>query len=318
MTRNRAAGGRSNRDLWVVVLLTLGAGLALLVPGVPRAIEWAVGIPFLLVLPGYALLAAVFGGSVSGPTAARQPDPPGWGAKAAMSLVTSAIVLGVLGVTLSTVGMLGLAPAVLTIGTVTLGGVVVARIRRRGVTVDTRPAPSSGESTIQVSSRSGTSGVQRVTLVIAILALVGAVAFAVTTPAQQSSFTEATLYAGPSAGELPDTEETTTLRADEENTVWVDLANHEGAPVDYEIVGQLQRVGSNGTVVEEEQVDRGQVRVEANETVRLERTIDPSMTGETLRLQYLIYKGAAPEDPGTDSADLSVHVWVEGVEGGST
>lgn len=312
-----SARGGVVTDLGLLVVLVAGAAVALLLPGVPWPVEWAFAIPLVLLLPGYALVAALFPARPD----ASQWDPghltsPGWGARAAMSLVASALVVAVVGVLLSSVGALRLVPVVLALGGVTCSGALVARIRRSGVDVDDRADPVSAASLRTTPSRLGISGVQAVTLAVAVLVLVGTLGFAGGTPTQGTAYSEASLLTND--GELLGADETLTLVSGEETAVQVRVANHEGGPTTYEIVGQLQRVGPNGTVLDQQQIDRGQVRVAAEETAVVERQIEPATTGEALRLQYLVYTGSVPDEPGSGTADLSLRLWVEATGEGAT
>jgi hypothetical protein len=42
------------------------------------------------------------------------------------------------------------------------------------------------------------------------------------------------------------------------------------------------------------------------------------MTGERLRLTYLLYRGAPPQTPTTDNAYRELHLWVNVTQEGST
>lgn len=317
MSADPSTGTGRISDLTVLFGLIVSTPIVLLLPGIPRAIEWAFGIPFLLIVPGYALAAALFAGDHRGfKSGSGDGETPGWAAKVAIALVSSALVVAVVGSVLGAVGFLRLAPAILAIAGFSVVFAVIARVRRRRLRSTTRLARDSSTGRAQESATSALSGLQVVSLALAIIVLLAALTFAGTTTTVQSPYSEATLLASGDDDELlGDTE--TTFVAGEETTLGVSLANHEGTPVEYELVGILQRVDADGNVLEEERVDSGRVRLAHNESVVLERSIEPTLTGEDLRLQYLVYKGEAPSDPTAENADLSLRVWID-VTGGSS
>lgn len=304
-------------DLTVVFGLIITTPVVLLFPGFPQPIEWAFGIPFLLVVPGYALAAALFAGDPRGfRSGSADGELPGWAAKVAIALVTSALLVAVVGVTLAAVGSLQLTPTVLILAGISLGFAILARFRRRRFRSTTPYPTESSSGSPQKSVMFGKSGLQKVSLAVAIVVLLGALTFAGTTASGQSPYSEATLLGSEAQDLLEETE--TTFVAGEENTLGLALANHEGTPVEYEFVGKVQRVGPDGTVLEEERVDTASRQLAHNESVVVERTIVPSVTGENLRLQYLVYKGGAPADPTRENADLSLRVWIDVVDGESS
>jgi uncharacterized membrane protein len=306
-------------DLGLLVAFVLGVTAVLLVPGVPWQLEWAFGIPLVLVVPGYAVVAALF---PADPSVAReetgQPDPPGLAARVAMTLTISAVIVAAVGVLLSRVELFRLESVVLGLGGVSIVGALVAGVRRRGLPVPERADPLAVASSQSIPDLLGISGLQTITLLVATLALVGAVGVLGANPATQSSFSEVSVLADGDTDEFLGSDEPVTLVGGQENTMYLRISNHEGESIDYGVVGRLQQVGPNGTVSDSQRIGAESITVEDGETVDLEQRIDPSMTGDTLRLQYLIYTGPIADDPRPGNADLSVRHWVEAVDGGET
>lgn len=309
--------GRGLTDVALVVVLVAGATVALLLPGVPRQIRWALGVPFVLLLPGYVIVAALF---PARPTIEQTagPESPGWPARFGLSLVGSGIVVAVVGVALSVGGVLRLVPVVLTLAAITGVGALATWIRRRGVDAPTRADPFGVVSLRGLSGRLGLSTLQTVTFGVAVIALVGAVAYAGGTPMVEDPYSEVSLLGGEDSETLLGANDTVTLQNGAENAVSLRLENHEGQSTTYGIVGQVQRIGPDGTVLETQEVDRGQITVADGETVVVDRRIDPGMTGDAIRLRYLVYEGSIPDDPGAENADLVVRHWIEVSEGDST
>lgn len=310
--------GRVVTDLSLLVAFVVGATVVLLVPGVPWQVEWLVAVPLVLVVPGYAVVAALFPAGPTDPrTDSRHLGSPGWAVRIALMLVLSAVVVAVIGVLLALAGWLLLVPVVLALAGITAVGAVVAHVRRRNIAVERRSNPGALFRFGSLPARLNLSKLQTVAFVAGTLMLVGAVAGTAASPTQGASFSEASLLAGGDTDDLLGANSTVTLVDGEANAVHLRLQNHEGRQTTYRLVGQLQRVASDGTVLESVTVDEGQVPVAAGDTAVVARQIDPSMTGDSLRLQYLVYTDAVPADPAPGNADLALRHWVEAVEGGT-
>jgi len=88
--------------------------------------------------------------------------------------------------------------------------------------------------------------------------------------------------------------------------------------VNYTVVVALQAVrfrNNSSGVMRQERLGRFQTRLSHNETWQRNHTIEPTMTGERLRLVYLLYEGAAPSQPTVENAYREVHLWVNVSEG---
>lgn len=297
---------RFDRDLLAVAAFAV-VGAAVLLVASPAQFGWAVGVPFVLVVPGYAVVAALF---PAAPVA--DPDAPGWVIRAALTLVGSVLVVGVVGTPLAVLGVLSLAPVVLALGAVTVLGIGVAFYRRRRLPVDRRADPTRSLAVRSFPERLGLSGLQSAALVLAVLALVGAVAATGPTTGDRASFSEATLVDGPDGDNRVNG--TVTLDNGTANTVYIRLTNHERAETTYTVLGQIQHV-ENGTVTETRTVADEQVTVGDGRTTVLATDVDPETDGERLRLRYLVYTGSSPARPGPHSADLTLRQWVR-TEGG--
>jgi uncharacterized membrane protein len=293
-------------DVGFVIGVLIVASLVLLVPGVPWPIEWAFGIPFLLVLPGYAVVTALL------PTPPESPrgsdDGPGWPARVALALVTSVLVVATVGTLLALWGMLRLGPVVFLVSAVTLVGVLVGVVRRRSLPADRRvfpavPSPIAGGRTDAVST------VQTVAMVLAILALGSALAVVGASPGSQGSYTEVYLLS-PGADTGTNTTEMTTFVPGERSTVELGITNHQPTAVSQGIVIQLERVGPDGAVRERELLNRFRVRLAPQENAVYDREVAPTMDGERLRLQVLLYENEIPDEPRPETATLSLRQWV--------
>lgn len=299
-------GNRWWTDLSLVVVLVVVAGLALLLPGVPWLVEWVLAVPFLLVLPGYALVSALLPAS-PGSTDAGSPPGPGWPTRLGLSLVLSVVIVGVLGVLLSRGVAIRLRPAVLGTCLVTVGCVVVAWRRRRRLPRERRAAPLGGGFRSLLRPRTHTS-LQSVALALAVLALVGAATFAGATPSDRGAYSEFYLLAENERGELAASDLPRTFVAGEGRTLHVAIENHEHRPVSYELVAVAR---SDGPVPDRAVLDRFDVQLEHGERAVVERTVAPETAFEDGRLQFLLYEGDAPAQPDREAADAVLELGVD-------
>lgn len=294
--------------LGAIALAVMTAGL-LVGPGVDGAALWLIGVPFLIFLPGYAVVSAMFPeeppGAVEGPSDSPWSSPE-WTTRLAVSFVLSGIVVAVVGVALGLVGELRLGPAVGGITAITLLGAEIGIIRRLLRPHDRRANPFGGRSLGALSA--GTTA-QNVTLVVAVLALVGAVAFVGATPTDGEAYTESYLLSEDEAGDLVADDYPTTFVAGEGHPLHLGIENNEHRDVTYEVDVVIQETDANGSVTAQQQVDEFVVDLQHGESLVVERTIAPTMTGDGLRLQFHIYKDGAADTP-----DHTLQLWVEVVD----
>lgn len=304
-------------DLAVAAVLTVVSAVLLLAPDLGIPVEFVVGVPFLLFLPGYAVVSAVFPESpgslppesLPGTRVVRPGNGgPDWVVRVAVSFLLSALLVAVSGVVLSwTVGIRLAEPVVLVCG-VTLIGLEIAAFRRARLTAARRAAPLAGSARGALPfERMG----QNVALVVAVLALVATVAVVGVASPQSESFTESYVLAEGANGDLAAEDYPSEFVAGEAESLFVGLENHEYRTVSYEVSIVLQEVDEDGAVVAEERVDEFSTELAHGERDVIERQLAPSMTGERLRLQFRVYNGAADE---ADAPDQTLQLWVDVVE----
>lgn len=300
-------------DLLIVGVLTIVAAVSLLGPLHGSSVALVVGIPFLLVLPGYAIVAAVFPQQPvdqSPDSTVRRDDSPDWLVRIALSLLGSALVVGLVGLLLDWLLTISLVPFVLSITVVTFCGIGIAAERRDRQPPAHRADPFVGRTFHFLSA--GTT-LQSLALGIAIVALVAATVFVGVAPTQGEQYSEAYLLTENDGGELTAESYPSTFVAGEGHELSLALSNQENEPVAYEVVVVAQEVGPDGAVTAEEQVDRFGTTIDDGETTVLERQIAPTMTGDGIRLRFLVYEGS---EPGNDAeADHVLQLWID-VEGG--
>lgn len=290
-----------------------------------------VGVPLLLLIPGYLLLAALV--PRSGPTKRRErprsklgesDDPHSHRELSGVEWWVTAIGLSVVAVP-ALAYLLQVMPLafdatnlVATVSAAVAVFALAAVVRRLGVPSDSRyeadvgswfagfARPFSTETTYDV--------VVSLALVASVILLLGSVAFAANHGQQGASYTEFYLLTENESGELVSSGYPTEIDTGDSPEMVVGVDNHEGEETDYTVVVTLQRLdgsGENATVVEEAELTRMEATVGANESWRSTHAIEPELgEGENLRVSYYLYRGDAPEDPTKESAYRYLKHWI--------
>ena len=321
---------RSLLNGFPVDLLAVIVGTALLVASLlgsdagyswPRAL---VGFAFVLVLPGYALVSALFPGRPSGVrTRPMQTTAysPGTAERLGLSFAFSLALLPILAVVH---GLLGIPfetnTVVVSVATLVIALSTVGILRRFARSPTDRYSPPSvfgyGARTRDwLAAGTATDTVLSAVLAVAVLLAVGTLAFGLTGPIQGESYTGVSLVTESGDGEYVASGFPTNFSAGEARTLTLQVENHYQEPGDYTAVVQLQRVRGNGTdsveVTRRERLQMLESRVAANETWTRTHQVRPTMRGSNLRLAYYVYRGDVPETPTAENADGRVHLWVD-------
>lgn len=155
-------------------------------------------------------------------------------------------------------------------------------------------------------------------LVVSVLLALGSVAYAVAVPPEGESFSEFYVLSEDDDGELTAAGYPTNFSLGESKPIVVGVGNHEHEPTQYSVVVQLQRVEitDNETQIRERtELDRFKSpEIGHNDTWNTEIGIRPMIEGESLRVQFLLYRGDVPTDPTGENAYRTLHLWVA-VEG---
>ncbi|WP_049980127.1 DUF1616 domain-containing protein [Halolamina rubra] len=327
----------------VIALVGITAAVVFLPVVSETPLRVVFGLPFVLFVPGYAFIAALF------PEAGTfEPSADGEEARedavddregidgierVALSFGLSIAVVPLIGLVLNfTPWGIQLVPIMVSVSLFTLASTAVAARRRWELDPEDRfevpwrvwVADARAEL---FEPESGTDAVLNVLLVVSILLAVGSVGYAVAVPQQGEAFTEFYLLTENEDGELVADDYPTNFTQGESQSLVVGIGNHEHQPTNYSVVVALQEVriekdsanqvndstasGNISIVVEREQVlRRFQTQVAHNETWHLQHNVTPTMIGERLRLTYLLYKGEAPADPTTENAYRELHLWI--------
>lgn len=321
-------------DLGGILALVVATNVAAFAPVVRTTpLRALLGVLFLLFVPGYAIVAALFpgagppnGGADADDTTGTAPSVagPGPGGIEGVERVAFSTAVSVAVVTAVAIGLaltpwgIDLVPLAVTLTAITLAGVVVAAGRRRALAPADRfqlrsggGGPDAAGSTDEADSRTGTA--VTVALVVIVVLAAGSVGYALVFPGFSERFSEFYVVSETDSGDLVADEHPRNFTAGEARSVHVGIENHEHDPVEYTVVVVVQSVQSrNGstTVDTREEIDRYRTRLDHGERSLRQRSLAPTTTGDRLRLAFLLYKGDPPADSSLATADQALHFWV--------
>ena len=320
-------------DLVAVIILTLLTLAVVFIPIVNETpLRVVFGLPFVLFLPGYAIIAALFPEAGEPPTTNEADDTDGFAPsvdrdrgidgieRVALSFGLSIAVVPLLGLVLNfTPWGIRLVPIAIAVSGTTILAAGIAAVRRWELPEEERFAVPYREwieagRTELFEPDSRTDAVLNVVLALSVLLAVSSVAYAVAVPPQGQQFSEFYLLTEDDDGELVADGYPEEFVVGEGQPVIVGIGNNEHETTDYEVVTQLQTVNTEGneTVVEErEQIDSFAATLEHDETHHDERLIVPDRTGEDLRVQFLLYRDEVPEEPTVENAYRDTHLWID-------
>ncbi|RQH02267.1 DUF1616 domain-containing protein [Natrarchaeobius oligotrophus] len=225
-----------------------------------------------------------------------------------------------------------LAPIMVATTGFTLAVTAIAAIRRWDLPPEDRfrvPYREWYESgrTELLEPESRTDGLLNALLVLSIVLALGTVTFAIVVPPQGEEFS-AVYILTEDDGELVADGYPTDLSAGESAEIVLGVDNHEHRTVDYTVVvleQETDQVPNESGIVDESnesvlnetvvtnqrELDRFETRLEHNESWHHAHSVEPSLTGENVRIVWLLYPdGGVPSEPTMETTDYSVHLWV--------
>lgn len=302
------------------------ANLAVLLPaGSPLRVGITLGV--LLVLPGYALTTAAFParrpwdestsgtwGTVESAGGQRRAALTGV-ERAALSFGLSVALLPLFGLVLQVaVGGFYLSASVALLTVFVLLALVAGVIRRARTPEDVRYVPLRGlwkDGKRSFRGADGRKAALNVVLALTVIVSMSTLGYALVAPQEGSRFTEAYLLAQQDDGQFASQNYPTAFEVGEGRPLMLAVENHEGEPVRYAVVVELQRRSEDGSTTEREELDRFTERVPDGETWRHEHEVAPTFAGERLHLVYMVFRGSPPEDPTERTAYRSVSLKID-------
>lgn len=302
-------------DLGGVIALTVLTVLSVFLPTIQETpLRFIFGLPFILFLPGYAFIAVLFPEQSGQPSAKRVAESNRISLieRIALAFVMSTAIVPLIGLALTfTRWGIRLTPIVLSVSTFTIVCTIAAVIRRRELppreqfSVPHRKWADRARTGLFMSNDQ--INPLNIALALSILLAVVSVGFAVAVPQVGEPFTEFYLLTE-DEGKLVTDGYSEEFVQGEPSSMTVGIENQEYETVEYTVVVQLERIG--GEVIEREELDRFHRTLEHEETWHAEHELTPTMTGENLRLSYLLYKGEPPEEPTKENSYRDLHLWI--------
>lgn len=305
-------------DLLVLVVVVISTAITVALP-VPAesVLRPLFAVAFVLFVPGYALTAALFPArrtlaedAAAGPPAVTLTE------RLLYSAVGSVAISGLVAFGLNFTGFgIRLLPVGVCVGVITLLLVGVAVGRRLRVPQARRYAPAgpwaSAASLRPSRAEAGDSTtLVTVAVLVAVLVVASSITFAITVREAGEPMTEFYLLDENEDGEPVLAGDRGAVTGGENGSLVVGIENREDETVDYTLVVEVQRVAPDGEVTEERRVSRSEHELGANETVRFPSEVPQNVSGERVRLAYLLYAGEPPENPTVENAYREVHVWL--------
>ncbi|KKI00375.1 hypothetical protein EO95_13960 [Methanosarcina sp. 1.H.T.1A.1] len=286
-------GKKVPSDLLTVIGLVILTDLFVLTPGLSETVlRNILGLPLVLFLPGYALIAALF---------PAKSDLDGI-ERTALSFGLSIAVVPLIGLGLNyTPWGIRLLPILISLSLFTIAMCGLAYLRRAGLPeadafeVPFRETALALKAEILEKPEPGLDRALTVILVLSILLSVTTLFYVVVTPKEGEHFTEFYVL-GPEgmADNYP-----TNYTLGESGTVIVGVVNHEYRPVNYTMEVRLE----NKSLPLPE--DMQQVALAYNETWEEPLTLTPPVEGKDMKLEFLLFNET---DKNTPYRDL--HLWI--------
>ena len=292
------------KDLAIVILLTLLCIPFVLIPPLNETpVRIILGLPLVLFLPGYSLIATLF---------PRKDDLDGI-ERVALSFGLGIAITPLLGLALNyTPFGIRLSPILIVLSVFTISLALGAYVRRSMVPKEDRfvvdkplqgfrgrgAEPHSGAffKSMKESFKTADTNIDRVLTVVLIISIIIAIsmtAYVIVTPKEGEKFTEFyVLGPGEKASDYP-----TDLKAGEKEEVIIGIVNHEYANVTYQLEVRL-----NGELIGEKSIE-----VMHNETWESPFTFRATKAGEDQKLEFLLFKDGLK---GTEPY-RSLHLWVD-------
>ena len=306
-------------DLLILAFLSLAiVGGVLWVSEVGPMLRTLVALPFVILFPGYALMAILFPRAGSPPTPVDQEDGRftekrgiDFLERVALGIGSTVILLPFIALLL-TVSDFGMTYARVlgSLALLSFVGAIFGILRRLLTHPEQRYrlpriVPEQG-----VMSGDGILGLAvNITLCVSIIIAVATMGFALAMPQTGATHTDLYLLSdgddGAVASDFP--EETV---AGESIEYGIGIQNAEGERMEYSIVIQIESVNATGEVTESEQLAEEIVTLENGETWEEAIAISPTLTGDDLRVSVYLYNDRVPWQPQHDTADLSLYSWL--------
>ncbi|MGB9937090.1 MAG: DUF1616 domain-containing protein [Methanobacterium sp.] len=273
-------------DLTIIFLITILSIISVITPVLNESfIRTLFGLLFILFLPGYSLIAALFPKLNDLDSIERL----------ALSFGLSIAVAPLIGLLLNyTPFGIRLTPILVSLSIFTISMIIIAFLRRQRVpkeerfSVDFKGFFNGIKGSLNAESR--TDKILSIALVVSIILAISMTAYVIVSPKEGEKFTEFYIL-GPNgkASDYP-----TNLTSGNTGNVIIGIVNHEYSTVNYKLMVKL----NNQTLKEEN------ITLSNNQTYEKPFTFTAG-AGEKQKLEFLLYKL-----PDESNAYRSLHLWI--------
>lgn len=275
-------------DLSILLIWVITTFIFIIVPELENTIARTIlGLPFVLFIPGYVLIAALF----------PKKDDLDSIERIALSFGLSIAVVPLLGLGLNYTFGIRLIPILITLCIYSIGLIFVTEYRRRQLPNEERfevPFYKIYQDIITEAKtpRSKIDNILTVILIFSIILAIGALIYVITTPKIGEKFTEFYILNSTTgkADNYPN-----ELKLNNSTILLIGIVNHEYSLVNYTIQIDLDK-----NILTSEQL-----KLNNNETWEKNITFIPNKNGTDMKLQFLLYKENNFTDPYRD-----LHLWV--------
>lgn len=279
--------GFLQEDLLLVFLATILCVIFVTIPKLNETpVRIVLGLLFILFLPGYSLIAALF---------PKKDDLDGI-ERLALSFGLSIAVTPLIGLLLNyTPFGIRLTPILLSLSIFTVAMIIIAFMRRIRIVEEERFSVKFknhlGRIYKEFNKESGRDRVLSIILVLSIVLAISMTIYVIVTPKQGEKFTEFYIL-GPKgkASDYP-----TNLTVGQTGTVNIGIVNHEYAKVDYKLVVKL----NNQTINEKN------ITLSNNGKWENQYNFTATRSGEKQKMEFLLYKL-----PDEEKVYRSLHLWL--------
>lgn len=318
----------------LLVFFALALPFVLGIGSVPAPVRVWIGLPLVMIIPGYAVVSALFPkrapGDLDGNVSALGADAIphriqslskrglAGAERAALGFAVSVMLVPVyiLLIRFSPLGY-SIESIVGILASVTVIASLAAFVRHRELApVDNTGYTVAGALAAFRGSlrRPKLDAALSVLVVVCILFAGVSAAFALSAPTDANTFTDFYLVTQTDDGEYVEGNYPSSFTAGEPSELFVGIENREQRPMEYTVVVQLQRVRQQGdevNVLTRTRLASFSTQVDTGETTYAPTSLAPEALGENFRLTYLLYRGEAPSTPTTENAYRYGFIWVD-------
>lgn len=330
MSGSQSFAGRLVRwlplDLAAVVVMTALVGVTVFTPVIQATpIRVPVGIIFVLFVPGYALVSALFPERYRSATNTDESNRTRWlgnGSeidgvdRLSLSVVVSVVLVSSIGVAMNyTPWGIQLGPVLAAVSAVTLVATYIAVRRRHALPRSVAFSVPVGRwaATVREAIRRPDTRADVVLnglLLIAVGIALVSVGFAVVGPGfSDDAATDADGYSSLSLldddGDLLASESAAIDETDNVSDVAVGIENNEHRTVTYTLVALEQQLDDEGDVTDQRELERFEAEVDHGDVAVIDQELEPSDADNT-QVIWLLYPTSVPDEPSANTAEAHV------------